>query len=464
MCSETFYVLFIESPVHTILIVDDEASARQNYSTILTHYGYSVVLAASVAEALLKLRSEETIDLVLTDMRMGSQSGLDLLREARRLHSDLDIIVLTGHAEMANAIEAMKLGAADYLTKDADYQEVLLTIQKVFEKRTLKSEIARLREQVQGQYSFRNIVGASRAMKDVLAVLERVAPTDSRVLITGETGTGKELVAETIHLNSSRKNGPFVAINCGAIPVDLQESELFGHLRGAFTGAMRDKKGLLETANGGTVFLDEIGEMTLETQVKLLRFLENGEFTPVGSTTRKIANVRVIAATNRDLAEAIREHSFREDLYYRLKVVSLHLPPLRERKEDIPLLAGALLEDLRTRVQHTVRQISPAAMEALLAYDWPGNVRELKNVIERALIFARSQTIEVEDLPEELFRIPASNGSGAHSEGTQPLDKMEKEYILQILEKNAGNKLQTAKQLNIATTTLYRKLRMYGIE
>ncbi|HZK75526.1 MAG TPA: sigma-54 dependent transcriptional regulator, partial [Candidatus Kapabacteria bacterium] len=435
-----------------------------NYSTILTHFGYKVVLASSVAEAMSHLRSEEAIDLVLTDMRIGAQSGLDLLREARRLTPDLDIIVLTGHAEMANAIEAMKLGAADYLTKDADYREILLTIEKVLEKRTLKSEIARLREQVQGQYSFRNIVGASRAMKEVLAIIERVAPTDSRVLLTGETGTGKELVAETIHLNSPRKNGPFVAINCGAIPVDLQESELFGHLRGAFTGAMRDKKGLLEAADEGTVFLDEIGEMTTDSQVKLLRFLENGEFTPVGSTTRKIAKVRVIAATNRDLAEAIRDHSFRDDLYYRLKVISLHLPPLRERKEDIPLLATALLEDLRPRVQHAVPQFSDAAMEALIEYRWPGNVRELKNAIERALIFAHSHTIEIEDLPEELFRVPTSNGGGTHSEGTLPLDKMEMEYILQILEKNGGNKLQTAKQLNIATTTLYRKLRVYGIE
>ncbi len=446
----------------TILIVDDEASARQNYSTILTHYGYDVVLASSVAEALEKLRSAGTIDLVLTDMRMGSQSGLDLLREAHRISPDLDIIVLTGHAEMANAVEAMKLGATDYLTKDADYQEVLVTIEKALEKRALKNEIARLRAQVQGQYSFRKIVGQSRPMREVLAMLERVAPTDTRVLITGETGTGKELVAETIHLNSPRKNGAFVAINCGAIPAALQESELFGHVRGAFTGANRDKKGLLETANRGTVFLDEIGEMTPESQVKLLRFLENGELTPVGSTERKKVDSRVIAATNRDLAEAIKQHSFREDLFYRLKVVSIHLPALRERREDIPLLAITLLEDLRSRLHHAVQHIAPEAMDALSAYQWPGNVRELRNVIERALIFARTDTIQIEDLPEELFKVPAFKGKA--EEGTLPLDKMEKEYILEILEKNGGNKLQTAKQLNIATTTLYRKLRMYGIE
>ncbi len=450
--------------MNTILIVDDEASARQIYATLLTHYGYEVVLASSVEEALEKLRSEAAIDLVLTDMRMGARSGLDLLRESRRSYPDLDVIVLTGHAEMANAIEAMKLGATDYLTKDADYQEVVVTIEKALEKRSLKNEITRLCQQVQHQYSFRNIVGQSRVMRGVIAVLERVAPTDSRVLLTGETGTGKELVAETIHLNGPRKNGPFVAINCGAIPHELQESELFGHARGAFTGATRQKKGLLETADGGTVFLDEIGEMTPESQVKLLRFLENGELTPVGSTERKKVNARVIAATNRDLAEAIRAHAFREDLYYRLKVVAIHLPPLRERKEDIPALATALLEDLRTRVQHTVRIISPETMEALLGYDWPGNVRELRNAIERALIFAKGDTIQIEDLPEELFRASHPEGTNHAQAGTSSLDEMEKDYILQILAKNGGNKLQTARQLNIATTTLYRKLRMYGIE
>ena len=450
--------------MQTILLVDDEASARQNYSTILTHYGYGVMIASSVPDALEKLQLDKPIDLILTDMRMGAQSGLDLLRDARRMIPDLDIIVLTGHAEMANAIEAMKLGAADYLTKDADYQEVILTIQKTLEKRALKNEIARLREQVQGQYSFRKITAQSRVMREVLQILERVAPSETRVLLTGETGTGKELVAETIHLNSPRRNGPFVAINCGAIPNELQESELFGHVRGAFTGATRDKKGLLETADGGTVFLDEIGEMTPESQVKLLRFLENGELTPVGSTERKKVNARVIAATNRDLAEAIRGHVFREDLYYRLKVVSIHLPPLRERKEDIPALATALLEDLRTRVQHTVRTISQEAMDALLAYGWPGNVRELRNAIERALIFTKSDTIQIEDLPEELFRMPPANGTVPATNGTSSLDQMEKDYILQILAKNGGNKLQTARQLNIATTTLYRKLRMYGIE
>jgi DNA-binding NtrC family response regulator len=448
----------------SILFVDDELSARENYRAILDHFGHQVTLASNVQEAVSKLSTIPAFDLIITDMRMGSESGLDMLRQSKKLAPETEVIVLTGHAELENAIEAMKLGAADYLTKETDYKEIMLCVEKALEKRALKREIERLRRRVGDEFSFRKIVGNSPAIKQLHETLRRVAPTDSRVLITGESGTGKELVAETLHTNGPRNHGPFVAINCGAIPIDLQESELFGHIKGAFTGAIRDKKGLLETGHGGTVFLDEIGEMASETQVKLLRFLEKGEFTPVGSTVRKIANVRIVAATNRDLAEAIRQHSFREDLYYRLKVVSLHLPPLRERKEDIPLLASALLEDLRTRVQHAVRQISPAAMEALMAYDWPGNVRELKNVIERALIFARSETIEVEELPEELFQMPAANGNGATSESTLSLDKMEKEYILQVLEKNGGNKLQTAKQLNIATTTLYRKLRMYGIE
>ena len=446
----------------SILFADDELSARENYQTILEHFGHSVTLATSVREAVHAIGKNGPFDLILTDMRMGSESGLDLLREARNLAPETEVIVLTGHAELENAIEAMKLGAADYLTKESDYKEIMLVVEKAIEKRSLKREIVRLRERVQQEYSYHRIVGESPATVQLHVLLQRVAPTNSRVLITGESGTGKELVAETLHTNSARKNGPFITINCGAIPRDLQESELFGYVRGAFTGADRDKTGLLESANGGTVFLDEVGEMSSETQVKLLRFLEKGEIVQVGSVKTRIIEVRTIAATNRDLAEAVREHNFREDLYYRLKVISIHLSPLRERQEDIPLLAAALLGELAPKVGSRVKKISPQAIEALKEYRWPGNVRELKNVIERALIFADGERIELEHLPEELFArptiTPRSNSEIA------PLDEMEKNYILEILERNGGNKLLTAKQLNIATTTLYRKLRMYGIE
>lgn len=449
----------------TVLFVDDEAVARQNYKTILTHHGYAVTLASTVREAVSQLESSGEFDLLLTDMRMGSESGLDLLREAHRLRPELEVIVLTGHAEMANAIEAMKLGAADYLTKETDYKEILITIEKVLEKKQLKNEIARLRAQLREEHSFQRIVGKSQAIQQVLSIVQRVAETDSRVLITGESGTGKELIAETIHLHSQRKNGPFIAINCGAIASELQESELFGHVRGAFTGADQDKKGLIEAADKGTIFLDEVGEMSLETQVKLLRVLEKNELLPVGSTQTRMVDLRVIAATNRDLSEAIREHRFREDLYYRLKVVAVHLPPLRERKEDIPLIAAELLRELNSKTHRRIQGISHDAEEVLIEYQWPGNVRELKNVLERAMIFANSSTIEIEDLPEELF---AKSVSTEAITGEEPdiisLEEAEKRYILDTLDRLHGNKLLTARHLKIATTTLYRKLRQYGIE
>ncbi|SRR5579883_1054434 len=447
----------------SILFVDDELSARENYRTILEHYKHEVTLASNVREAVAKLSSNGPFDLIITDMRMGAESGLDMLREAHKLAPEVEVIVLTGHAEIPNAIEAMKLGAADYLTKDSDYKEIMVVVEKALEKRALKREIERLRTQLRSEHSFRRIVGRSAAVTQLHEVLERVAPTEARVLITGESGTGKELVAETIHANSSRKNAPFIAVNCGAIPKDLQESELFGYVRGAFTGAERNKTGLLESADHGTVFLDEIGEMSPETQVKLLRFLEKGEIIPVGSPKSRVLDVRVIAATNRDLNEAIRDHSFREDLFYRLKVISIHLPPLRERKEDIPMLAEALLQELAPKSQSKVRKISDDAMEALCTYGWPGNVRELKNVIERAIIFSDGDRIELEHLPEELFARSLTTSAGPTGE-IMPLDEVEKKYILDLLERNGGNKLLTAKQLNIATTTLYRKLRMYGIE
>ncbi len=447
-----------------ILLVDDEAAARSNYKTILEHYGHEVLLASNVDDAKKLIGDNRGIDLIITDMRMGSKSGLDMLREARQLTPESEVIVLTAHAELENAVEAMKLGAADYLTKDTDYKEIVLVVEKALEKRALKREIDRLRKQTREEYAFGRIVGKSPAIMQLHDVLRRVAPTDTRVLITGESGTGKELVAEMLHANNPRSSGPFIAINCGAIPRDLQESELFGYVRGAFTGADRDKAGLLETADRGTVFLDEVGEMSPETQVKLLRFLEKGEMIPVGSGRARSVSVRVIAATNRDLSEAIRSHTFREDLYYRLKVVLIHIPPLRDRKEDIPLLAQNLLEELARKIGSKVHTISTEALEALTEYDWPGNVRELKNVIERALIFADDGIVDLEHLPEELFKRHLAHVADQEPNEIAPLDEIEKKYILEVLERLGGNKLLTARQLNIATTTLYRKLRMYGIE
>jgi len=448
----------------TILFVDDEAVARTNYKTILTHYGYDVSLASGVEEAI-GLLKKQTFDLIITDMRMGDQSGLDMLRSAKDIAPKAEVIILTGHADLQNAVEAMRLGAQDYLTKEADYKEILVVIEKAIEKQVLTKEIDRLRTQLQNQFTFDKIVGSTSAISKIKEIIQRVAPTDSRVLITGESGTGKELVAETIHLQSLRKNGPFIAINCGAIPKDLQESELFGHTKGAFTGADKEKQGLLEVAGKGTVFLDEIGEMSLETQVKLLRFLENGELIPVGAISPRKVDVRVIAATNRNLEDAIKDKVFREDLYYRFKVISIMLPPLRDRLDDIPAIATSLLSSIRERTHKQVLTINNDALEALKAYKWPGNVRELKNVLERAAIFAEGSTIEIEHLPEELFqwtnnKLPVSG----QEPDILPLDEIEKRHILSVLERLGGNKLLTAQQLNIATTTLYRKLRQYGIE
>jgi len=447
----------------SILFVDDEPSVRENFDILLKHHGYHVELADSVAKALSLLKNSE-FDLIITDMRMAPQTGLDLLRSAKSIAPNTGVIVLTGHGEIQNAIEAMKLGALDYITKETDYKEILLTIEKAVEKKLLKEEIRELRNKLRSEFSTTQIIGNSDAIKKIIDTVKRVAPTDSRVLITGESGTGKELVAETIHQNSTRQDAPFIAFNCGAIPKDLQESELFGHVKGAFTGAEKDRKGLFETANKGTVFLDEIAEMSIETQVKLLRFLENGEMFSVGSSIPRKVDVRILSATNRNLEKLVEDGSFRSDLYYRLKVVSIYLPALRERKEDIPLLAQYLLNELNPKVHTSVKSLSPEVLEVLSEYSWHGNVRELKNVIERALIFSDGDQITLESLPEELFQPLHSEKNTTSSNGVLPLDEVEKNHIIEVLQKSNGNKLLTAQRLGIATTTLYRKLRQYGIE
>jgi DNA-binding NtrC family response regulator len=446
----------------SILFVDDEQAVRENFDILLKHHGYHVELSENVAKALSLLKNNE-FDLIITDMRMAPQTGLDLLRSAKSIAPNTGIIVLTGHGEIQNAIEAMKLGALDYITKETDYKEILLTIEKALEKKLLKEEIRELRSKLRSEFSTTQIIGESEAIKKIIETVKRVAPTDSRVLITGESGTGKELVAQTIHQNSTRQDNPFIAFNCGAIPKDLQESELFGHVRGAFTGAEKDRKGLFESANKGTVFLDEIAEMSVETQVKLLRFLENGEIFLVGSSIPRRVDVRIISATNRNLEELVEQGKFRSDLYYRLKVVSVHLQALRERREDIPILAHYLLSELNPKVHTSVKSFSPEVLQVLSEYSWHGNVRELKNVIERALIFSEGDQITLESLPEELFQ-PLHLENHTSQNGVLLLDEVEKNHIVEVLEKSNGNKLLTAQRLGIATTTLYRKLRQYGIE
>jgi DNA-binding NtrC family response regulator len=445
----------------TILFVDDEDSARQNYKLILEHYGHSVLLAEGVRSAE-QILLDGGVDLLITDMRMGAESGLEMLRASKRISPETEVIVLTGHAELHNAVDAMKLGASDYLTKDIDYKEILMTVDKALDRKSLVREISRLRSQLQYSFSLESIIGSSETIEKLKSQVRRVAPTDSRVLITGESGTGKELVAQSIHANSPRSNRPFIAINCGAIPKELQESELFGYTKGAFTGADKDKQGLLGAAHGGTVFLDEIGDTSLETQVKLLRFLEQGEIQPVGSTSPTKVDVRILSATNKNLSIEVEEKRFREDLYYRLKVVTLSLSPLRERAEDVAAISQSLLHEISKKTHKPKISLSRETLEALTAYNWPGNVRELKSVLERAAIFCEGDKIELEHLPEELFKQPSSESKAQN--GILPLDQVEKLHIIEVLDKMGGNKLATAQHLNIATTTLYRKLRQYGID
>lgn len=382
-----------------ILLVDDESSMRLTLTMLLKQANHTLAQAATGAAALEKIENHH-YDLVLTDLHLDEVSGLDVLRAAKSTNPQTEVIVLTGYGSVESAVEAMKAGAIDYLTKPIDSEELLLAVQRATERQKLKSEVARLRTQVEakGRFDAGNIVASSPAMHDVLDMVERVAPTDAAVLIQGESGTGKELIARAIHQNSNRKNEAFIPINCGALPENLLESELFGHMKGAFTGAHQNKKGLFEEADGGTLFLDEIGEMSPATQVKLLRVLQDQEVRRVGANTGVKVDVRIVAATNQNLQSNIESGEFREDLYYRLQVIVLHLPPLRERSEEVLPLAGHYLESYAQKFRKSISGFSKEAEKALQEYSWPGNIRELINAVERAAILCRSEVVQAEDL------------------------------------------------------------------
>ncbi len=446
--------------VPKILIIDDEEHMCWALDRAMRQEGYQTSVAYRGQEGLEKIK-EDSPSLVILDLRLPDMDGLEVLKKAKELSPKLPVIMLTAHGTIETAIEAMKIGAADYITKPFDLDELKLVIKQNLLLSQLETEVTFLRSELTGKYG--NMVGQSKIMQEIIALIERVAKSNASVLITGESGTGKEVAAVAIHQNSPRCNAPFIPVNCAALPEQLLESELFGHERGAFTGATSRKLGRFELADKGTIFLDEIAEMSLNMQAKLLRVLQEKSFERVGGTETLSVDVRVIAATNRQLDEAIKKGQFREDLFYRLNVVNIHLPPLRERKEDIPLLAKHFL----SKIGHTyqVEKISPEAMELLCSYHWPGNIRELQNVIERAAIICRSNTILPEHLPRDLYS-PAKPSSSIiidiPDEGIS-LENLEKELILKALEKSGGNQTKAAQLLGITRSALLYRSQKYGI-
>lgn len=445
--------------MHKILIIDDDTSLRRVLEYNLQEAGY-LALTAADGEAGLALFDEQQPDLVITDLKMPGMSGFQVLAAVKERAPQTPVIVITAFGAVETAVEAMKLGAYDYITKPFNRDELRLVLKKALDMRGLSEENRRLKEELTERVDFRNIIGISREMEQVFHIVRKVADTEATVLITGESGTGKELVARAIHSLSSRRAGPFVAINCAAIPRDLLESELFGHVKGAFTGAVRDKPGKFQMAGGGTLFLDEVGELPVELQPKLLRALQERIVEPVGGDNPRKLDVRVAAATNSDLEKAIAAGSFREDLYYRLAVIPIHLPPLRERREDITLL---VMHFLAKHGGLSVR-FAPEALEIMQYYHWPGNVRELENTVERMLVMRGSDLIKAADLPDKIRGRKAVTGAmiDLPPEG-YPLEQLEREIVTQALERNDWNQAAAARFLRIPRHTLIYRMEKYQI-
>ena len=449
---------------HRILVVDDDESLRRVMQMQLEEAGYEVLVACQGVDGL-NLIADITPDLVITDLKMPGISGLDLLRKLRQAYPETTVIMITAFGTVSTAVEAMKAGAYDYITKPVDYEQFILVVNRAMERGQLMAEVNTLRANLDQKYGFESIVGRSKALLRVLEMASRVARRDSTVLIAGDTGTGKELLARAIHQNSARKDQAFVTINCGAIPKDLLESELFGHTKGSFTGAMAPKRGKVEAADGGTLFLDEVGELPLELQVKLLRLIQNGEIEKVGATGTTNVNVRTIAATHRNLQALIDDGAFREDLYYRLAVIPLTLPPLRERIDDIPELVQYLF--LKAKQKHNLPQLRlpSSLLPHFSGYGWPGNVRELENVIERLVVLAVGDEISLTDLPDFLQR------DRSHADtielnlppGGISLERVERDLIVRSLEKFNWNQTQAARYLDISRRTLIYRMEKFGI-
>jgi len=442
-----------------ILIVDDEASMRTFVQHALADDEYDIRTAASVPEALDHVR-EEIFDLVITDLMMVPLSGMDLLRAVKELSPETEVLMMTAYGTIETAVQAMKLGACDYITKPFPVDELRLRVAHVLERKRLQRENRWLREELFQHFGIENLVGQSPPFLHVLEKVRRVAPTDATILLTGETGTGKDVIARAIHLLSRRASRPFIAVNCAALPEQLLESELFGHVKGAFTGAVANRKGLIEEAAGGTFFLDEIGSIPLSIQAKLLRVLEQKTIRRVGENREIPVDVRIIAATNRDLNDALRRGEFREDLYYRLNVVAIHLPPLRARREDIPLLAHHFLRQFSQRDQKAIVGFTEAAMTALMKYAFPGNVRELRHIVEQAVALASGQWITVADLPAH---VRTATTASEERELETALNQVERDLILQALRRNEGHLERTARDLGMSRVTLWRKMKKYGL-
>ena len=446
--------------------VDDDDGSREAMARALARVGHEVHQFPAAEEALARVRAGDPVDAVVSDVKMPGMDGFALLREVRSLRPDLAFLLVTAYGEVQAAVVALtEDGADDYLTKPVEMQELRKRVQLHLERRVLQRENVDLRQRVDKLYGFENIIGHSAAMESLIERLRLVAPAPSTVLIVGESGTGKELIANALHANSKRANAPFIKINCAAIPKDLIESELFGYKKGAFTGADRDKRGLFEEADGGTIFLDEIAEIPVAVQAKLLRVLESREFRPLGAGESTSVEVRVLAATNRDLAERVRAGAFREDLLHRLNKVVIELPPLRERLEDIPLLVRHFLQAANKSFGKSVRGVSREVQKLFLKYGWPGNVRELANVLESAVLLCKKDFIDLANLPKYLRDFIPPEGAAAFAGRGQlsSLQDLEKDYIAYLLKVTKGNLRQTAKILAISRTTLYNKLAKYGI-
>jgi two-component system response regulator PilR (NtrC family) len=446
-----------------ILVVDDEDIIRESLTFVLKKEGYYVQEAENGLAAYNKLL-EETFDLVITDLEMPEMKGIELLEEIKKLNIQTSVIIITAFGSLDTAICALRSGASDYLLKPVEFDELLIKIRRLFDVKNLLLENRLLRKEVQRNFDFENIIGKSPAIKKIYEMIQTVAETDTTVLITGKSGTGKELVARALHYNSKRRGKPLIAINCGTITENLIESELFGHKRGAFTGAISDKEGLVKAADGGTLFLDEISELPLQLQVKLLRVLQEKEYTPVGSTAAISVNVRFISTTNRDLKEEVTAGRFREDLYYRLNIVEINLPSLKDREEDIPLLADHFLSKYRTEMNKNVKGIEPEAMRALMAYEWKGEIRELENILERAVIFCKNDFITIKDLPQVFNSKTGTTDFSKMGSLEESVRKFERDYIYKALENNNFDKEKTADLLKVGLSTLYRKLKELDIK
>lgn len=446
--------------VEKVLVVDDERSICDAISHILKADGFSVTVATSGTEGM-KLVESTGFDLIITDIKMNGVSGQDILRRAGEVSPDTPVIMITAFGSIDSAVEAVKSGATDYITKPFLNDDLKMRVKKALEARRLVRENAQLRAELSRKYDFSRIIGRSEAMMRVFSLLNKSIPASSNILITGDTGTGKEQVAKTIHYNSTRKNKRFVAVNCGAIPENLLESQLFGHKKGAFTSADRDARGVVEEAEGGTLFLDEIGEMPLGLQVKILKLIQDREYTPVGGSMSVKVDARIISATNQDLEALIEKNMFRSDLYYRLNVIEIHLPPLHERDGDVLLLAGHFLREFCTAAGAAQKGMDDHVEKAFLGYPWPGNIRELRNVVERAVVLCDRDMITLEHLPERFSRLGPGGRISPFLKDAH--EEFESSYILKVCTENCGDKELVAKILGIDLATLYRKIKKYEI-